>query len=101
MFISYSIVGLLYIDKIDLFDKIDLKVFDKIDLFDKINKMRKICLKANTGLVTQIRERTKGYRRRTLYRIVLSSISHLLISFGAKHDFCHRMDSSRCSGRSP
>ena len=89
MFISYNIVDLLYIDKIDLFDKIDLKVFDKI------------CLKAHTGLVTQIRERTKGYRRRTLYRIVLSSISHLLISFGAKHDFCHRMDSSRCSGRSP
>jgi hypothetical protein len=96
VFISYNnIVDLLYIDKIDLFDKIDLKVFDKIDLFDKI------CLKAHTGLVTQIRERTKGYRRRTLYRIVLSSISHLLISFGAKHDFCHRMDSSRCSGRSP
>lgn len=36
MFISYNIVDLLYIDKIDLFDKIDLKVFDKIDLFDKI-----------------------------------------------------------------
>ena len=36
MFISYNIVDLLYIDKIDLFDKIALKVFDKIDLFDKI-----------------------------------------------------------------
>jgi hypothetical protein len=36
VFISYNIVDLLYIDKIDLFDKIDLKVFDKIDLFDKI-----------------------------------------------------------------